>query len=599
MECVLPDLRIARRRFAEGASLPTGLLPTVILRSWERSRAAGLTPWGGRLTEQHPNILELTDADAQLAACVQPELERLWGLIGDSKWILFCVNLDNRIVQTRQPANACSVLNALQRGRRVAEYDVGTTAPACTLAEAKPCVVTGNQHYLEEFSDFFCVSVPVHGVDGKLLGALDLTGIGMRQAGTMLERLKHAALATENNFFAALPDCQIIELQHDLRLLGSPLQALLAVDEAGTILAANRAAQHLMDIDGYNPSGLMLEHLMENSRQRPLSDKPSLLTLSDGTRLYGRLCHLSPPRRVVARITQSALGSDLRINTQFEHARKAFVARLPVLISGATGTGKEVFARALHKQCCPQTPFVAINCASIPENLIEAELFGYVDGSFTGARRGGSIGLMEAASDGTLLLDEIGDMPLSLQSRLLRALQEREITRIGGTEPVPLKAHIIAATHRPLRCMVETGTFREDLYYRLDGLRVQLPALDERLDKHQLIDSCFAKAGSLGLNEHARAALHSYNWPGNLRQLENVAKLAHLLAAGEAIIDVSHLPDEVTEEYAAKPPRRLSETLRNTIERVLLANDGNVAAAARELGISRTTLYKRLAKEGG
>jgi transcriptional regulator of acetoin/glycerol metabolism len=204
------------------------------------------------------------------------------------------------------------------------------------------------------------------------------------------------------------------------------------------------------------------------------------------------------------------------------------------------------------------------------------------------------MGLLEAAKDGILLLDEIGDMPLTLQSRLLRALQERQITRVGSTTAVPLKAHILAATHRSLPALVATGDFREDLFYRLDGLRVALPSLNQRLDKEQLIDAFFQRSGYPRLNAEARAMLHAYDWPGNLRQLENVAGLASVLAEGDPFITVNHLPEEILGITSA-PARNLSDATRDMIERVLLSHQGNVTAAAKELGISRTTLYKRLA----
>lgn len=590
------QLHSARQQFAEGLPLPAGLLPEPIERSWERSRAAGLSPWQPRLACGQLDVLPLTEADSQLAACVQPELERLWELIGDSHWMLFCVNPDNRIVQTRKPFGIDSPLSALHAGRRVSEVDVGTTAPACTLMDGLPAIVAGNQHYLQEFAEFFCVSVPLRGVDGEMLGALDLTGIGTRNAGTMLERLKHAALATENNFFLNLPGCRIVELQHDPRLLGSPLQALLAVHDDGTVHAANRAAQQLLGVPSYRPEGLCLGQLFDRPSQTSLDGSPQLLTLADGSRLYGRLLAkpIAKPRALPASTT--ALGSDRRVNARFDDACKAVAGNLPVLITGPTGSGKEVFAKALHAHCCPQAPFVAINCAALPESLIEAELFGYTEGSFTGARKGGAMGLLESAGDGILLLDEIGDMPLALQSRLLRALQERQITRVGSTRTVALKARVIAATHKDLATLVSRGGFREDLFYRLDGLRVALPSLEERLDKAQLIDSFFHRPGFPPLAADARRQLQAYHWPGNLRQLENVARLVGVLAAGEPCIGVQHLPDEL-QGIAVPASCNLAYITQGVIERVLLAHGGNVSAAAKELGISRTTLYKRLANQ--
>lgn len=184
-------------------------------------------------------------------------------------------------------------------------------------------------------------------------------------------------------------------------------------------------------------------------------------------------------------------------------------------------------------------------------------------------------------------------MPLALQSRLLRALQERQITRVGSTRTLAMKAHVIAATHKDLASLVISGGFREDLFYRLNGLPVALPALEQRLDKAQLIDSFFQRPGFPPLAAEARRQLQAYHWPGNLRQLENVARLVGVLATGEACIGVQHLPDEL-HGNAATASSNLADVTQQVIERVLQAHGGNVSAAAKELGISRTTLYKRL-----
>ncbi|MHC8290805.1 sigma-54-dependent Fis family transcriptional regulator [Pseudomonas sp. XS1P51] len=597
MDTLQFDLQTARALFSEGAPLPAGLLPDSIARSWTRSRDAGLLPhtpglWGADL-----DFAALTDHDHRLAEYARPEMERLWQLIGDTHWMLFCVNPQNRIVHTRQPQGSQGPLLLLQPGRRVAESDVGTTAPACTLAEGIPTAVVGNQHYLQEFERFFCVSVPVHGLSGEVLGALDLTGIGSRNAGTMLERLNHAAMAAENHMFDGLVGCRVIALQHDPRLLGTPLQALLAIREDGSIEAANRAAQRLLGIEHYRPHALTLHDLFEPASQRQIDQDIQLLTLTAGVRVYGKIQTPAAIKSRLARPSRSPLGGDPRVNEQFDAAGKAFLADLPVLILGATGTGKEVFARALHQRYTPNAPFIAVNCAAIPDSLIEAELFGYSEGSFTGARKGGSTGLLEAANGGTLLLDEIGDMPLTLQTRLLRVLQDRRITRLGSSEARPFSVRIVAATHCALSEQVARGLFREDLYYRLDGFRVELPPLSQRVDIVQLIDSAIARHGTLQPDDAARALLCDYAWPGNLRQLDNVIRRAVALSTGELLIRTHHLPPEL--HCSGQPNaamQRLADTTRQAIERALLANAGNVSAAATQLGISRTTLYKRLGR---
>jgi transcriptional regulator of acetoin/glycerol metabolism len=574
-------------------------LPEPIAQSWARSRASGLLPWNTWQAERDDQLQILDAADLRLADCVRPEIDRLWQQIGGSSWTLFCVNPQGVIVHARQSQQLDGPLLPLQIGRRIQEADIGTTAPACTLAEGVPMVVIGNQHYLSELEHVFCVSVPVRGLGGEIIGALDITGVGERQAGAVLEQLSHAAMAAENRLFAGLGDCRILSLQHDPRLLGTPLQGLLAIDHAGRIRNANRAAQRLLGLAQYQPDGRHLDQLFEASTAIDLHRAPQQLTLNDGSRLFARV--LEQHRPVVSRNTRlnqpaSPLGSDTGLNRQLQQAHKAFAAGVPILLQGETGTGKEVFARALHEHWNPQAPFVAINCSAIPESLIEAELFGYAEGTFTGARKGGASGQLEAAHGGTLLLDEIGDMPAALQTRLLRVLQEREITRLGSSQRRPLDVRVISATHCDLPQRMAARQFREDLYYRLNGLSVSLPPLREREDLDILIERLRLRHAGPPLNSLALQALRRHNWPGNVRQLEQILRLASALAQDEAMIRLEHLPMEIQQLPTAAPDGDLEATLRRTVENALVANGGNISAAAAQLGISRTTLYKKLGR---
>ncbi|MNH19924.1 Limonene hydroxylase [compost metagenome] len=253
-----------------------------------------------------------------------------------------------------------------------------------------------------------------------------------------------------------------------------------------------------------------------------------------------------------------------------------------------------MFARALHEHWNAQAPFVAINCSAIPESLIEAELFGYAEGTFTGARKGGSSGQLAAAHGGTLLLDEIGDMPAALQTRLLRVLQEREITSLGSSVRRPLDVRVISATHCDLAQRMTSQLFREDLYYRLNGLTINLPPLRLRSDLPLLIERLRLRHGAPPLHPDVVQLLQHHTWPGNIRQLEQTLRLAAALASGEPMTLPCHLPADLQSSGSAPEPDDLQATLRRTIESALQANGGNVSATASQLGISRTTLYKKL-----
>ncbi|MCK6390642.1 MAG: sigma 54-interacting transcriptional regulator [Azonexus sp.] len=302
-------------------------------------------------------------------------------------------------------------------------------------------------------------------------------------------------------------------------------------------------------------------------------------------------------------------------------ARRLLGRDIPLIVQGESGVGKELFAQAFHHESPRASgPFIALNCAAIPENLIEAELFGYAGGAVTGARKDGAMGKIQQAHGGTLFLDEIGDMPLALQSRLLRVLQERIVTPLGGHREFAVDIALVCATHRKLRDEVAAGRFREDLYYRLNGLSLTLPALRDRQDLgfliHQLIcdeTEAFDFSTPVGISDAAMATLLAYHWPGNLRQLSNVIRLACvLLEDGERQIDVGHLPEEVFERPAPSPAmakpaadglafmpvngKNLKEIGDLAAQQALASVSGNISAAARLLGVSRNTLYRKLGR---
>lgn len=321
---------------------------------------------------------------------------------------------------------------------------------------------------------------------------------------------------------------------------------------------------------------------------------------------FASLCHDDPAMQLAIGRARRMLGRDI-----------------PIILQGESGVGKEMFAKAFHNESPRRDlPFVALNCAAIPENLIEAELFGYVGGAFTGARREGCMGKIQKANGGTLFLDEIGDMPLNLQARLLRVLQERIVTPLGSNREIPVDVALICATHRRLRDEVQQGRFREDLYYRLNGLAITLPALRERQDIACLLHKMTAHEARrlsrrmpVAITDNAMAVLVAYPWPGNLRQLTNVIRVAiAMLEDDEHCIDEQHLPEEVFDTFLSEnvlpfplskrhPPEATAignSSLRKigqlAAEKALAASAGNVSAAARLLGVSRNTLYRKLGR---
>jgi propionate catabolism operon transcriptional regulator len=319
----------------------------------------------------------------------------------------------------------------------------------------------------------------------------------------------------------------------------------------------------------------------------------------------------SPRRRAPARQrdTDHALLGD---SAAMQQVRERIALYAPydstVLITGATGTGKELVARQLHAASGRRGRFVALNCGAISESLLEAELFGYNEGAFTGARRGGRVGLVEAAEGGTLFLDEIGELPLPLQTRLLRVLEEREVLRVGATEPTAVDVRVVAATLQTLETLVDAQRFRRDLYYRLAALRIALPTLHERHEDVPLLVAHFFRqlAGTdAPLSVEALARLREYPWPGNVRELRNMVDRLRIhwppeRGALSAATMLAWLPelDAAGRAGAAVPARAPPAAGADSLPTLLARFDGNRARLAAELGISRTTLWRRLREAG-
>ncbi|MDQ0176470.1 sigma-54 interaction domain-containing protein [Bacillus chungangensis] len=291
-------------------------------------------------------------------------------------------------------------------------------------------------------------------------------------------------------------------------------------------------------------------------------------------------------------------------------AKKASRGDSNVLLLGETGTGKELFAHSIHNESRrAMGVFVKVNCAAIPAELLESELFGYEEGSFTGAKKGGKAGKFEAADGGTIFLDEIGELPIHMQVKLLRVLQEKEIERVGSTVSTPIDVRVIAATNRNLEEMVEKGEFRLDLFYRLKVMEINIPSLKERKQDIETLVSYFLnkyeqimKKHVQRINDHAQRLLTVYSWPGNIRELENIIERALNIVDEGDVITPHHLPEEITgqkEEIIARPlADLLEETERNAIVACLKLTNGNKSETAKQLKVSRTTLYEKMNKHG-
>ncbi len=620
----------AHRLLAERGSDALSLLPRPIGPSWARSLAGGMDE--GRLPcfepLSAPRLAERRERNRALLAHARPVMETLYQQIAETESMVILTDPEGLILESLGDDDFLVRAQrvALAPGVSWAETERGTNAIGTALVEAAPTLVHGPEHFLAANAFLTCSAVPLCDPAGAPLGVLDVSGDWRGYHRHTMAIVRMSAQLIENHIFAgSFPADLTLHFHPRPEFLGTLCEGMLAFAADGRVLAANQAALFQLGLEraallgrGVEaPFVTRLAELLDRSL-RP-ADRFTL-GLRTGVRVEAVVRpgagFAAAPRRAgpaLRRAPAMAPGEGLAALDTGDGAMRAVLARLrpvigrdiAILIEGETGTGKELLARALHADGPRrQGPFVTLNCAAIPENLIESELFGYEEGAFTGARRQGYPGKVVQADGGTLFLDEIGDMPLALQARLLRVLQEREVTALGAARSRRVDIAVLAATHRSLRDLVAAGGFRRDLYYRLNGLRVALPPLRARGDLPALIEHILARASAGAAPSIAPAALAilaAHDWPGNIRELANALRTAAALAGPEGPIGPEHLPEELQEvrPAPAAPPASLAAIEHASIRAALAAAGGNVAAAARRLGISRRTIYRKLGRKPG
>ena len=518
---------------------------------------------------------------------------------------------------------------SLSAGASWREEHRGTNAIGTAIAEENPVEIHGAEHFLERNGFLTCAAAPIMSSCGHVAGILDISGEQHRGHPMTLGLVSTAARMIENRLLIATSRRHIrLHLHAQAEGIGTVAEGIVVLSDDGWVIGANQQALALLAMSAKAIGAVQLASVLDVQlpdllmRVKRNRGQATQAHRHDGTSLFAQVqgdwgVMPVPPsiavdvKTATANDALSALDTgDLSWRRAADKVRRVLDKPIPVLIQGESGVGKEYFARALHDASQrARGPFVAINCAAIPENLIEAELFGYAPGAFTGARREGSLGKLREANGGTLFLDEIGDMPLAMQTRLLRVLQERTVTPLGGSKTMSVDFALVCATHCKLKEASDNGSFRCDLYYRVNGLTVQLPALRERTDFQALADRLLA-----GLNPEREVYLAPellgkmcvYSWPGSLRQFASVLRTASaMLDADETAIDFQHLPDDMAEDLAEMPlvgmrvperqePQNLQELSRNVVRQVLEASRGNISLAARTLGISRQTLYRKI-----
>lgn len=508
----------------------------------------------------------------------------------------------------------------------------GTNGVGTCLIEQRPVAVFREDHFFEEFAHQACVAAPFRDAYGNVLGVINLTTRNPRILEETHRVIYHvtqqsAARLEKRFFFEDFCNEYVFSIRS-----GEGRALHLAINDQGYIIGANHSAQAHFGLDP-RESPMSFWDVFEKDSSSGIASasagRVQLRLLRDGTLMTAKV---QQPDRLITSFIQpgkntkthdaltpsyaasvdldSIAGRDAKIAKQVGLVRKLTDKGLPYLLLGETGVGKDTLAKAIHANSDRRDkPYVAFNCAAVPESLIDSELFGYGKGAFTGANREGNKGRLLEANGGTLFLDEIGDMPLALQTRLLRVLESGEVSPLGAGKAIRVDLQIIAATNRDVHEKVERGEFRSDLYYRLAGLVVELPALRERADLEHLIESILHKCSDkVALSEQAKLALMGHSWPGNIRELRNVLQRAvHIADAGVIRVEDLLLPTGRKLQVTLPAPAvrieerdgcALAEAEKLALIDVLIRHDANIELAATALSLNKATLYRKIKKHG-
>ncbi len=677
MQDVAHDYWSVWKQFVLQGVMQEDVLPPSLMQSWRRCAALGLDPYGELPGYDDPRLTTTIPQD--LLSLLRPAMEDLHQFAEGSECLVVFADAQARIVEIvgNRTMQEELVHLGLTVGALWSEEQQGSNALALALQESFPIQINGAMHYRAALHPLYTSAAPVHDLMGQTIGVLGVMGRHEHCHPHTLGMVTSAAQAMSNQLQMQVWLRNANDLLSELKTILQTLpEGILLLRRDGVVSQMNAPAGSMLGLTPARVTGRRLRDVLPLptvlaqalTTYQPLSYEELVfdtvhgrvtclctlqpltsyraetglegivssvgLTTSESTVADGFVLILRSIERVqklVHRMTSArarltfanVIGESAALKEALRVARLASSSNSTVLLRGETGTGKEIFAQSIHNSS-PRAdgPFVAINCAAIPRELINTELFGYEGGSFTGADRQGRLGKFEQAHGGTLFLDEIGDMPHDLQTSLLRAIETRTIVRIGGQRVIPADVRIIAATHKDLREEARRGNFRSDLYYRLNVLTIEIPPLRERIDDLPLLVRHFLQrqsrilSRSLTITSEAIEALKQYNWPGNVRELENTLERVIHLAARDTIgiddlpLDLRQLSphlsplEEDSQQIASVPAKStvLREQSMNAEAQAILqawqASNGHITRAAALLGISRTTLWRKMGKYG-
>ncbi|WP_148134133.1 sigma-54-dependent Fis family transcriptional regulator [Candidatus Formimonas warabiya] len=654
------DIASAWKTFISKAQITEVVRPE-IAHSWQRCHQAGVDPFSGvsHLILSRDQLHALLTKKRNLIDIARPFMSNLYRFVKGSGFIVMLSDEQGYMMETigdSETQEKASELNLI-KGASWQERVVGTNGIGTALAMAKPIQVSGAEHYCKKVHSWTCSAAPIYDEIGGITGALQMSGPSCKTHQHTLGMVVAAVKAIEEQISIKQRNRELTLLNNRLNnIVLTVSDGIIVTGKEGVIEQVNPAAEKILGKKGPEITGSLIRDYLENAAKieelldlgksykeaelQVTAHNGSVPCLSSGKPIRdehgsvsGAVIFINPLHKIKNLINRFSgahatfsfkdiIGKNKQLLKAVDLATLAAGNNSHVLLQGESGTGKEVFAQAIHNHSGRRNgPFIAINCGAIPRELIGSELFGYEEGSFTGAHRGGRPGKFELASGGTLFLDEIGDMPIEHQVALLRVLQDKQVTRIGGNKVILVDVRIICATNKNLPLEVAKGNFRQDLFYRLNVMTITLPSLRNRQDDIPLLFQVFFReiCQKNGIpvpqaDPRVISTLQHYSWPGNIREFQNILERMINVAQGQEI-GLEHLPEEIVsyrppsgsaQEIMPPSPvdhlknnkikikELLEENERQDMINRLLLYHGNVSQVAKEMGISRTSLYKRL-----
>ncbi|WP_416808053.1 sigma-54-dependent Fis family transcriptional regulator [Bacillus thuringiensis] len=602
------------KKFIDEGVFDSNRINERISESWHRCRQANVNPYMNKVQKiLSSNVFQEQKKKSEIFLDIAlPQIQNMRKTIDELQMMALLIDPDGYVLSlsgNKQTLKRAKHINFIE-GVKWTEAAVGTNAIGTALEIEEAIMISGTEHYSVASHSWSCAAAPIHNDDGKLIGVLDFSCPIEFSHPYMLGMVTSIAHAIER-------ECSIRVHQNELHLIHRFLDVIdsdeqvVICNHRDVIVSASKSVRERIN----NWSRMKLEELMHHGLETKLE-----IPVYSNERMIGKCMYLKKNKQIntysafafIKGITFSGVtGTSKAFQHTLEEIKLVSPTDASVYVCGETGVGKEYVARAIHENSPRKDgPFIAVNCGSLPKELMESELFGYVEGAFTGARRQGYKGKFEQAHGGTLFLDEIGEVPPEMQVALLRVLQERTITPIGSSKEVPVNIRIITATHKDLLRLVEEGKFRQDLYYRLHVYPLYVPSLIERKEdiSYFIQHFCERKNWNVVFPKSICDQFLQHTWPGNIRELVNVLERIYILSQGREICEkqVAFLLQtmmgnqqqlELQVENKTEHPLNFREKIqRDSMIEVLQKTNGNVSLAAKLLDVPRSTFYKRMQK---